>query len=220
MSVAVISKTGERLMPTSEYRARKLLKSGKAIKYSYHPFTIQLTERKTGNIQPIELCMDTGYIHIGISVKSEKHEYLTEQIDTLTDERSRHNARRMYRSQRRNRKRYRQPRFNNRKKDKRKFKPWIYKIVTNTSFEILKNTKNYLDIEEENIQAEKIDIETNLTLWETVQNLSQPYRTVITLFYYEDMSIKEISKITGNSTDTIKKQLSRGREKIKEVIKI
>lgn len=32
MPVAVISKTGERLMPTSERRARKLLKSGKAIK--------------------------------------------------------------------------------------------------------------------------------------------------------------------------------------------
>ena len=46
MSVAVISKTGERLMPASEYRARKLLKSGKAIKHSYHPFTIQLTERE------------------------------------------------------------------------------------------------------------------------------------------------------------------------------
>ena len=117
MSVAVISKTGERLMPTSEYRARKLLKSGKAIKHSYHPFTIQLTERKTGDIQPIELCMDTGYIHIGISVKSEKHEYLAEQIDTLTDERGRHDACRMYRRQRRSRKRYRQARFNNRKRD-------------------------------------------------------------------------------------------------------
>lgn len=46
MSVAVISKTGERLMPTSEYRARKLLKSGKAIKYSYHPFTIQPLKEK------------------------------------------------------------------------------------------------------------------------------------------------------------------------------
>ena len=118
MSVAVISKTGERLMPTSEYRARKLLKSCKAIKYSYHPFTIQLTERETGDIQPIEFCMDTGYIHIGISVKSGKHEYLAEQIDTLTDERSRHDACRMYRRQRRSRKRYRQPRFNNRKKGK------------------------------------------------------------------------------------------------------
>ena len=30
--------------------------------------------------------------------------------------------------------------------DKRKFKPWIYKIVTNTSLEILKNNKNYVDI--------------------------------------------------------------------------
>lgn len=105
-------------------------------------------------------------------------------------------------------------------KDKRKFKPWIYKIVTNTSFEILKNTQNYLDIEEENIQSENVDIETNITLWNAVQNLKQPYRTVITLFYYEDMSIKEISKITGNNTDAVKKQLSRGREKIKEVIKI
>ena len=118
MSVAVISKTGERLMPTSEYRARKLLKLGKAVKYSYHPFTIQLTEREDGDVQPIELCMDTGYIHIGISVKSEKHEYLAEQIDTLTDERARHDACRMYRRQRRGRKRYRQPRFNNRKRDK------------------------------------------------------------------------------------------------------
>jgi len=54
MSVAVISKTGERLMPTSEHRARKLLKSGKAIKYSYHPFTIQLTERESGDVQSMK----------------------------------------------------------------------------------------------------------------------------------------------------------------------
>ena len=92
MSVAVISRTGERLMPTSEYRARRLLKSGKAIKYCYNPFTIKLTERETGNVQPIELCVDTGYVHIGMSVKSEKHEYLAEQIDTLTDEKNRHDA--------------------------------------------------------------------------------------------------------------------------------
>lgn len=31
MSVAVISKTGIRLMPTNEYRARHLLKAGKAV---------------------------------------------------------------------------------------------------------------------------------------------------------------------------------------------
>ena len=100
-------------------------------------------------------------------------------------------------------------------KDKRKFKSWIYKIITNTSFEMLKNKKDYLDIEQENVQEDKIDIDTNLTLWNVVQGLEQPYRTTITLFYYEDMSIKEISKITGTKIDAIKKQLSRGREKIK-----
>ena len=105
-------------------------------------------------------------------------------------------------------------------KDKRKFKSWIYKIITNTSFEMLKNKKDYLDIEQENVQEDKIDIDTNLTLWNAVQGLEQPYRTTITLFYYEDMSIKEISKITGTKIDAIKKQLSRGREKIKEVMSI
>lgn len=104
--------------------------------------------------------------------------------------------------------------------DKKKFKPWIYKIVANTSFQMLKSNKNYVDIEENIIEAKQEDIDTNLTLWNAVQKLKQPYRTTITLFYYEDMSIKEISKITGSNIDAIKKQLSRGREKIKEVIDI
>ena len=118
MAVAVISRTGKKLMPTSEYRARRLLKSGKAVKHSFDPFTIRLTEREDGNVQPIEVCVDTGYIHIGISAKSEKHEYLALQVDTLTNERERHEAQKTYRCTRRNRKRYRKPRFDNRRRDK------------------------------------------------------------------------------------------------------
>ena len=48
MSVAVINKTGERLMPTSEHRARKLLKSGKAIKHNYHRLPYSLPK---GNLE-------------------------------------------------------------------------------------------------------------------------------------------------------------------------
>ena len=105
-------------------------------------------------------------------------------------------------------------------RDKRKFKPWIYKIVRNTSFQILKNKEYYLDIEQANVQSEKTDIDSNLTIWNAVQRLEQPYRTVIILFYYEDLSIKEISKITGSKVDAVKKQLSRCREKMKDIIKI
>lgn len=105
-------------------------------------------------------------------------------------------------------------------KDKHKFKPWIYRIVQNVSLSLLRNREYSVNIEKENVEANKEDIDTNLTIWNAVQDLEQPYRTVITLFYYEDLSIKEISKITGSKVDAVKKQLSRGREKIKEIIKV
>ena len=86
MSVAVISKSGIRLMPTSEYRARHLLKLGKAVIEQYRPiFTIRLTEREDGDIQLIEYASDTGYQHVGVSIKSEKHEFVHAQYDMLSN---------------------------------------------------------------------------------------------------------------------------------------
>ena len=38
MSVCVVAPDKKPLMPTSEYRARKLLKSGKAVIFEYKPF--------------------------------------------------------------------------------------------------------------------------------------------------------------------------------------
>lgn len=116
--VAVISSSGIPLMPTSNYKVRKLLRCGRAKIHRYQPFTIQLLDRENGETQPMELCMDTGYLHIGLSVKSEKHEYLAYQIDTLDDEKKNHQDQLMYRRTRRNRKRYRKPRFCNRLKSK------------------------------------------------------------------------------------------------------
>lgn len=115
-AVAVISASGKPLMPTNNYRARKLLKSGRAKIYQYSPvFTILITDREDGDTQPVEYKCDTGYQHIGISICSEKHEYVNEQRDLLSDETEKHNDCRKYRRVRRNRKRYRKPRFDNQK---------------------------------------------------------------------------------------------------------
>lgn len=120
MAVCVISKNGNRLMPTERYgKVRHLLKEGKAIIVSYKPyFTIQLTYDTTEYTQDTEACMDTGYQHIGSSVKSENSEYLSAQYDLLTDEKQRHDDQRKYRRSRRNHLRNRAPRFNNRRKTK------------------------------------------------------------------------------------------------------
>ena len=124
MSVAVLSSTGQKLMPTSNYRARKLLKSGRAAIECYRPiFTIRLTDRKEGETQPIEYACDTGYQHVGVSIKSEKHEFVHAQYDMLSNEPERHNDCRKYRRTRRNRKRYRKPRFNNRSRKNQEMAP-------------------------------------------------------------------------------------------------
>lgn len=115
--VCVLSNSGERLMPTFRLgKVRHLLKDGKAKIIKHHPFTIQLLYDSKTNTQPIEICEDVGYNYIGISVKSESHEYVSAQYDTSQDEKEHHDDCRKYRRTRRNRLRYRKPRFDNRKR--------------------------------------------------------------------------------------------------------
>ena len=115
-TVAVISASGRKLMPTNSYRARRLLKSKRAVIYRYRPvFTIKLVDRTNGYIQPIEYKCDTGYQNIGISICSDTKEFVNEQRDLLKDEVKRHSDSRKYRRTRRNRLRYRKKRFDNRK---------------------------------------------------------------------------------------------------------
>lgn len=123
-SVAVLSSTDKKLMPTNAYKARKLLKSGCAVIAYYQPmFTIRLTDREDGNTQPVEYACDTGYQHVGVSIKSEKHEYVHNQYDMLKGETERHNDCCKYRRTRRNRKRYRKPRFDSRSKKNKDMAP-------------------------------------------------------------------------------------------------
>ena len=56
----------------------------------------------------------------------------------------------------------------------------------------------------------------NADLYEQIQKLPKKYRTVLYLFYYEDLSVREISETTGQKETTIKSQLSRARNMLKE----
>ena len=125
MLTYVLAADGSPLMPTYNIKkVRQMLKDGRAVIAGHKPgFTIQLTyalpDQKTPHTQKVELCEDTGYQHIGVSVKSAKHEFVHLQVDTLADEKNRHDAQRRYRRIRRNRLRYRASRFNNRTHSKK-----------------------------------------------------------------------------------------------------
>ena len=50
-------------------------------------------------------------------------------------------------------------------------------------------------------------------------NLPTKYRTVIHLFYYEEFTVKEIANILNSNESTVKSQLSRGRDLLRESLK-
>ena len=67
-----VTPDGKPLMPTSSYRARRLIKSGKAVIYEHRPFTVMLTRVVSEETQPIEYCCDTGRQHISRSALNRK----------------------------------------------------------------------------------------------------------------------------------------------------
>lgn len=56
-------------------------------------------------------------------------------------------------------------------------------------------------------------------LFEAVMRLPEKYRTVIHLFYYEEYDIREIAEILHRKQGTVKSQLSRGRQLLKQMLK-
>lgn len=56
-------------------------------------------------------------------------------------------------------------------------------------------------------------------LYHVLLKLPLKYRTVIHLFYYEDMSIAQISTILNTKEATVRTQLTRARAELKEMLK-
>lgn len=62
-------------------------------------------------------------------------------------------------------------------------------------------------------------IEQKNAVMQAVMKLPDKYRTVIHLFYFEDMSVSQISAATGIREATVKSQLSRARDMLKPLLK-
>lgn len=55
-------------------------------------------------------------------------------------------------------------------------------------------------------------------VFECIKNLPQKYKKVIVLYYFNSFTVKDISMILDIKESTIKKQLERGREKLKDMM--
>lgn len=97
------------------------------------------------------------------------------------------------------------------------FNTWIVRILINTCKNILKNTNKIIYIDEydkvnedsTSISFTEFNIESNVDLYNAIDNLNEKYKSVIILKYFEDMTITQISEILDSPEGTIKVYLRR-----------
>jgi RNA polymerase sigma factor (sigma-70 family) len=103
------------------------------------------------------------------------------------------------------------------------FGTWLKRIVINRSLDVLKKRKvNFVPIEEAEVweeeDEEEIAFDVNVII-KCVQKLPDGYRTILTLFLFEDHSHKEIAGLLGISEGTSKSQYNRARKKLATSVK-
>lgn len=105
-------------------------------------------------------------------------------------------------------------------------KAWILRTAINQCKDVLKSSSRTTTVPfDETIahprtaSAEEELLSEQSDLLALMQSLSPDQRDAVYLYYYEDLSIKEISRITHKSEAAIAKQLSRARDALRSILK-
>ncbi len=111
------------------------------------------------------------------------------------------------------------------------FSTWLYKIAYNHALDILKKKKRkWQTIEWKSVMEpevtphycfdEKIDLkEIQLLLKEAIDHLSPDDQIIVTLYYYEDLPLRDIAEIMDIRENNVKIRLYRLRSKLLELLK-
>ncbi|MBU8881248.1 sigma-70 family RNA polymerase sigma factor [Bacillus sp. FJAT-29790] len=102
-------------------------------------------------------------------------------------------------------------------KEPRYFKTWIIKILIRECTHLLRVRNKFVplvpDIHSHHYET---SIEEKLDMRDCISKLENEYRIVISLFYLQDLSIKDIAEIIDQPEGTVKSRLSRARKKLEK----
>ena len=111
-----------------------------------------------------------------------------------------------------------------------KFSTWIYKVTYNTCLDRIKKNKKHLqDVAIDEFTFNKLDTidnaleniikeEKSVLIKECINKLPEDSSALLTLFYFEELSLDEISKIINIEANTVKVKLFRARKKLAVIL--
>lgn len=103
------------------------------------------------------------------------------------------------------------------------FKSWSRKIIINSCYDLLQKNKKIVNM---NLRLATIYEETREDSYECedelvkiLDRIDRDLRLTATLYYYNELTVKEIAQIINIPEGTVKSRLSRAREKLYQILK-
>ena len=112
-----------------------------------------------------------------------------------------------------------------------KFSTWLYTIAYRKSLDAIKSAKRFAaselieEISEGDIESVTDALnylqeqERKQIISESIMKLPEDEAAIITLYYFEEKSVKEIVEIVGLTADNVKIKLYRSRKKLYSILK-
>lgn len=108
-----------------------------------------------------------------------------------------------------------------------KFRNVVFPCLQKFIFHYLRKNKRLAEQQDESVADDRkalidqiIDDEKYRALYRAVELLDDVHREAITLFYFEEQSIKQISDIMNKTEDHVKVILFRARKKLKSLLEV
>lgn len=102
----------------------------------------------------------------------------------------------------------RQPRY---------FKTWLTRVVINCCYDLLRQQKGLVPLELLPEEGREDDRDLSLDVQKTLEALGENDRLILTLYYLNDLPVKQIAQLLSITEGAAKMRLSHGRKKFKEI---
>lgn len=102
-------------------------------------------------------------------------------------------------------------------KDERYFKTWLIRILINECNKIYKKNKN--NQKEISTKLYITQNYENIDLYDAIKCLREDLKVITILYYFDDMSYKDISTALNIAEGTVKSRLFRAKEALYEILK-